>query len=445
MASEPSFRDRASLLLSGLPQGREVRAYLDQFSADGPDGEGACFAVVKVGGALMAAALETLADRLTLLQALGLRPVVVFGAGPQLDRRLAEAGLGTERRDGLRVTPPAAMTVVAEEAARAGLALVEAMRARGGNAVLAPPGLVTARLLDEARYGRVGEVARVDTEALRGLLASGTLPLIGCAQLDEAATLLNVNADDVARRVALAMRPQKIVFLTGTGGLLDDEGRIVDSINLATDEAGLREAPWLTGGMRLKVDQISALLDELPLSTSVSMTDAENLVRELFTHGGAGTLIRRGERVVIEDHADVGVLTPLIERAFGRALAPGYWHGVDPAYVVRTERTRAAALVTRMPGGLHCLDKFAVDPDARGEGLAKTVWAVLRERSPRLVWRSRAANPFNAFYAGQADGFLRRGPWWVFWHGDADEAALAAAPGLAARPPDFEDHEGYEG
>ena len=441
--ANPSFRDRAQLLLSGLPQGREVRAYLDQFSASGPNGEGACFAVVKVGGALMAEALETLADRLALLQSLGLRPVVVFGAGPQLDARLAAGGIGTERRDGLRVTPPAAMTVVAEETARTGLALVEAMRARGGAAVLAPPGTITARLLDEAKYGRVGAVARVDTDALSGLLASGTLPLIGCAHLDQAAQLLNVNADDVARQVALALRPQKIVFLTGTGGLLDADGQIISSINLATDEAALRDAAWLSGGMRLKIDQISALLAELPLSTSVSMTDAGNLVRELFTHGGAGTLIRRGERVVVEDHADTERLTPLVERAFGRALAPGYWHGVDPAYVVRTERTRAAAVVTRL-GDLHCLDKFAVDPDARGEGLAKAVWAVLRERSPRLVWRSRAANPFNAFYAAQADGFLRRGPWHVFWHGDADEAALAAAPSLASRPPDFQDHEGYE-
>jgi acetylglutamate kinase len=437
--AEAAFRNQASLLLAGLPQGREVRAYLEQFSAAGQG----CFAVIKVGGALMGAELHVLADRLALLQGLGLRPVVVFGAGPQLDAALEAAGIGTERRDGLRVTPAEAMPLVAAETARTGLALVEAMRARGGHAVLTPPGTVLAELQDEDRYGRVGAVARVDADALRGLLASGVVPLIGCAHLDAQARLLNVNADDVARSVALALRPQKIVFLTGTGGLLDERGEIVSSINLATDEEALRGAPWLTGGMALKVRQISQLLAELPLSTSVSMTDADDLLSELFTHGGAGTLIRRGERILVEEEADAARLTPLIEEAFGRRLVPGYWSSLDDlAYTVRTENTRAGAVVRRT-GGLDLLDKFAVAPSARGEGLAKAVWRVLRERSPRMVWRSRAENPFNAFYAAQADGFLRRGRWHVYWHGDADEAALAASRHLASRAPDFEDASGY--
>ncbi|MBB4658418.1 acetylglutamate kinase [Parvularcula dongshanensis] len=432
--TEPSFRDQASLLLANLREGREVRAYLDQFSA----ADEGCFAVVKVGGALMAQELETLADRLALLQALGLRPVIVFGAGPQLDGRLGAAGIGTERRDGLRVTPAPAMPIVAAETARTGLLLVEAMRARGGNAVLVPPGTITARLLDAERYGHVGEVAGIDEEALRGLLASGMVPLIGCAHLDAEARLLNVNADDVARQVALALRPQKIVFLTGTGGMLDGEGRIVDSINLATDLEGLRAADWVHGGMALKLDQIAQLLSELPLSSSVSMTDANNLVRELFTHGGAGTLIRQGERILTEEGADARALTPLIERAFGRRLRPDYWQRLDAAYSIRTENTRAAAIVTDL-GPMHCLDKFAVDPDARGEGLAKAVWARLKARSPRLVWRSRARNPFNAFYASEADGFLRRGFWHVYWYGDADLAAIELGEKLASLPPDFEE------
>ena len=430
--AEATFRDRAQLLLANLREGREVRAYLDQFSRS----EDGCFAVIKVGGALMADALDTLADRLALLQLLGLRPVVVFGAGPQLDARLHAAGIAKERREGLRVSPPAAMPIVAAETARTGLALVEALRQRGGHAVLTPPGTITARLLDADRYGHVGDVARVDEEALRGLLSSGFTPLIGCAHLDAEARLLNVNADDVASAVALALRPQKIVFLTGTGGMLDGEERLIDTINLATDLEALRAASWVHGGMRLKIDRIAGLLDALPLSTSVSMTDAENLVRELFTHSGAGTLVRRGERIIVED-ADPERLTPLIERAFGQTLAPGYWDRTNALYTVRTERTRAAAVVTD-GGPVHVLDKFAVDPGARGEGLAKAVWQVLRERSPNLVWRSRAANPFNAFYNAQADGFLRAGFWHVYWHGLELDAALRLGRTLADAPPDFE-------
>ena len=431
--AEPGFRERAQLLLANLREGREVRAYLDQFSAAG---EG-CFAVIKVGGALMAEELDALADRLTLLQALGLRPVVVFGAGPQLDARLEAAGLGTERRDGLRVTPAEAMPIVADEAARTGLSLAEAMAARGGRAVLAPPGALTAAPLDEAAYGRVGRIASVDEDAFAALLHTGVVPLVGPAHLDAEARLLNVNADDVAHALALALRPLKIVFLTGTGGMLDADGRLLDTVNLATDWAVLRDAPFVQGGMRVKLDRIADLLARLPLSSSVSMTDARNLVRELFTHGGAGTLIRQGERILVEEAPAPDAYAPLIERAFGQPLAPGYWDRVRPLYAVRTERTRAAAIVTD-GGPVHVLDKFAVDPDARGEGLAKAVWNTLRGRSANLVWRSRAANPFNAFYDAQADGFLRAGFWHVYWHGLELDAALAIGRQLADAPPDFE-------
>ena len=430
--ADTGFRERAQLLLANLREGREVRAYLDQFSAAG---EG-CFAVIKVGGALMAEELDALADRLTLLQALGLRPVVVFGAGPQLDARLTAAGLGTERRDGLRVTPPPAMPIVADETARTGLLLAEAMATRGGRAVLAPPGALTAVALDEEAYGRVGRVASVDTDAFAGLLASGLVPLVGPAHLDAEARLLNVNADDVAQALALSLRPLKIVFLTGTGGMMGADGRLIDTVNLATDWASLRDAPFVQGGMRVKLDRIADLLGQLPLSSSVSMTDVGGMVRELFTHGGSGTLIRQGERIVVEEAPPPGTYAPLIERAFGQPLAPDYWDRVRPLYAVRTERTRAAAIVTD-GGPVHVLDKFAVDPSARGEGLAKAVWGTLRARSPNLVWRSRAQNPFNAFYDAQADGFLRAGFWHVYWHGLELDAALKLGRQLAEAPPDF--------
>jgi acetylglutamate synthase len=72
---------------------------------------------------------------------------------------------------------------------------------------------------------------------------------------------------------------------------------VIDSINLSTDYEHLMQQPWINGGMRVKIEQIKDLLDALPLTSSVSITRPAELAKELFTHKGSGTLVRRGERV----------------------------------------------------------------------------------------------------------------------------------------------------
>jgi acetylglutamate kinase len=76
-------------------------------------------------------------------------------------------------------------------------------------------------------------------------------------------------------------------------------------------------------------------------------------------------------------------------------------------------------LIARV-GDFAYLDKFAILEDARGEGLARTVWAQVTADHPILYWRSRTENGFNAFYAEEADGSVKRGPWTIFWKGEPD-------------------------
>jgi acetylglutamate kinase len=434
MAShETSFKERVSLLLAGLEEGREVRAYLRRFSEETTG----CFAVVKVGGAVVEESLSELADALALLHYLGLPPVVVYGSGPQLDRDLAAAGIAEERVDGMRVTGEAAIPLVATAASRAGLAINDALRRRGSFAFMSQSHL-EAKLLDHDRYGYVGDIQKVDGEALTQLLGAGVIPLIGCTHPDSRGQLLNVNADNVAKAIILALRPQKIVFVTGTGGLLDADGQMIDSINLAAEGEGLFDQSWLTGGMRHKVREIAKLLASLEPSASVSVTGAKDMVRELFTHSGAGTLIRQGERIERLGPEAAGSLAPLIEAAFGRRLRKAYWESLMPDYILASEKGRAGAIVTSI-GGVPLLDKFAVSEGARGEGLAKSLWQRLGEHSPQLIWRSRRENPFNSYYSARADGFVRRGPWTVYWTGPEIESRIGGlADELSARPPDFE-------
>ncbi|MEM1381190.1 MAG: acetylglutamate kinase [Pseudomonadota bacterium] len=432
--ADRSFQDRVELLLKGLEEGREVRAYLRRFRERGQG----CFAVIKVGGAIVDSDLETLAEALSLLHAMGLPPIVVYGAGPQLNERLADLGVTEERRDGLRVTPESVMPTVAAAAAQMGHRLIDAMQRRGAAAVSVHPGTVAVHVLDKDRYGMVGDVEAVDADALVSLLSTGMVPLISCVHADATGQLLNINADNVARAVAEALTPQKVVFVTSTGGILNESNEIVSSINLATERDEIFAAPWLQGGMRHKLGEIADLLDRLPLASSVSMTSVSGLIRELFTHSGSGTLIRRGEAIVSQASPRREDFEGLIETAFKKTLKADYWETFSPRYALLSEQKRAGAVVSSV-AGVDFLDKFAVLSSARGEGLAKTLWHALVDASPQLVWRSRRENPFNGFYHAQADGSVQRGPWTVYWVGRPLEARISAlADDIAAVPGHFE-------
>ena len=212
------------------------------------------------------------------------------------------------------------------------------------------------------------------------------------------------------------------MFLTGTGGLLDGDGRVIDSINLSTEYDTLMDQPWINGGMRVKIEQIKQLLDALPLSSSVSITRPDELAKELFTHKGSGTLVRRGERVLQAsswDELDVERLRDLIDSAFGRRLVDDYFERtrLHRAYV--SENYRAAVILTE-EGGVPYLDKFAVLDEAQGEGLGRAVWQLMRDAQPRLFWRSRLGNPINAFYDAEAEGSVKQTMWRAYWYGLGD-------------------------
>jgi acetylglutamate kinase len=276
-------------------------------------------------------------------------------------------------------------------------------------------------------------------------LRSGSIPVIASLGETREGQILNINADFAANELVRALQPYKIVFLTGTGGLLDGNGQVIDSINLSTEYAQLMQQPWISGGMRLKIEQIRELLDVLPLASSVSITRPSELAKELFTHKGSGTLVRRGERVLTAtswEGLDTARLRGLVESAFGRRLLPDYFERTRLHRCYVSENYRAAMIVT-LEDGVPYLDKFAVLDEAQGEGLGRAVWQVMRDETPTLFWRSRHGNAVNPFYFSQADGSIRRPHWQVFWYGlDSMDAIGRAVAHCQAHPPTLQDASG---
>ncbi|MGI8561728.1 MAG: acetylglutamate kinase, partial [Luteimonas sp.] len=376
MQAHQQTRQTIVRLLSSMASAKEISQYLKRFSQL----DAKRFAVVKVGGAVLRDDLEALTSSLAFLQEVGLTPIVVHGAGPQLDADLAAAGIEKRTVEGLRVTSPEALAVVRRVFQASNLRLVEALQQADARAKSLTGGVFEADYLDQDTYGLVGEIGRVNLAPIEASLQAGSIPVIASLGETPGGQILNVNADFAASALVRALQPYKIIFLTGTGGLLDQQGALIDSINLSTEFETLMQASWLNGGMRVKLQQIKDLLDGLPLASSVSITRPADLAKELFTHTGSGTLVRRGERVLQAsqwDELDLPRLRTLIESSFGRELAAGYFESTPLLRAYVSEHYRAAVILTQVDGGAY-LDKFAVLDDAQGEGLGRAVWQVMR-------------------------------------------------------------------
>ena len=423
-------------LLSQLGGSREAREYLNKFQRR----DSSQFAVVKVGGEILLNNLQQLASALGFLYHVGLFPVVLHGAGKQLDLALAEAGMESVKVDGIRVTTPDVMSVIRPVMYQQNTGLVEALECLGIRSRSVQHGVFECEVLDRQKYGLVGNVTQVSLEQIRSAVQSGALPIVTCLGETAGGQVLNVNADVAAAQLVLAIEPQKVIFLTPTGGLLDEDGQIISAISLAGDFKRLVESDWVHSGMRVKLIQIAELLSKLPPTSSVSITSAENLTKELFTHRGAGTLIRQGEEFKVRSDFDqdlIGQLNSLLQLCFDRTLRDEYFQQLKNANVILANSGRAAAIIDQTSFGVPYLDKFAVTPTAQGEGLGAALWEQIRQKNSQLYWRSRVANPVNSWYARQSDFCCKREGWVVYGYGIQDWKTIGMLCDDAAQRPEL--------
>jgi acetylglutamate synthase len=105
-------------------------------------------------------------------------------------------------------------------------------------------------------------------------------------------------------------------------------------------------------------------------------------------------------------------LSDLMYSSFGRRIKDSALE--KAAYAFLEENYRGAALLEQHGSGWY-LSKFAVDRQARGEGLAAEIWAELTADNPPLFWRARNTNPINHWYRRHADGFHDTDDWSIFW------------------------------
>jgi len=264
--------------------------------------------VIKYGGAAMQEPelKRAFAQDITLLQYLGIHPVVVHGGGPQIGKVLAKMEIPTRFVDGLRVTDESTMDVVEMVlAGKINKEIVNLINTAGGAAVglSGKDGqLLKAQKMEFYRpredeppeiidIGLVGEVTAVNTHLIRTLQAQHFIPVIAPVGVGKAGETYNINADLVAGAVAAALGAAKLILLTDVPGVLDREGHLISSLT-RRQAVTLMEEEIVVGGMLPKIKCCLEALDEGVAKAHILDGRALHAVLlEIFTDTGIGTEI----------------------------------------------------------------------------------------------------------------------------------------------------------
>ena len=300
-----SLVEKASILTEALP-------WLETYAGK--------IVVIKYGGHAMIDddLRRAFAQDIVFMKRCGLHPVVVHGGGPQISAMLTRLGIVSEFRGGLRVTSPEAMEdvrmVLVGQVGRDLVGLINSHSTVAVGLSGEDGGLFTAQrrgtVIDgeEIDLGLVGDVMSVRTEAVEGLIGSGSVPVVASIAPDVNGVAHNVNADTAAAALAVALEAERLVVLTDVAGLYRDWPNSKDVITelSATELRGLM--PTLESGMVPKMEAcLRAVEGGLTRATVADGRVPHALLLEIFTNVGIGTmvtqdgLIRLGSRVFSRD------------------------------------------------------------------------------------------------------------------------------------------------
>ena len=279
---------------------RYVRAYRDHVF------------VVKLGGDVLAdrEVLDQVAAQLALLYSLSIRLVVVHGGGPQASAMSRRLGQEPQLIAGRRVTDNGALEVA--KMVYAGLLNTDLLAALREHEIQAvglsgvDADLLTARrrppvrVVDdngtarEVDFGHVGDIELADPRVLTTLLDARFVPVVASLAGDGDGNVYNVNADTVAESLAVALKAQKLIFLTGAPGVLRDRDDPTSLVTFADPDelAALMASGALSGGMRPKVEAcIRAATGGVERTHIIDGRTPDSLLLEVFTGAGCGTMI----------------------------------------------------------------------------------------------------------------------------------------------------------
>jgi acetylglutamate kinase len=287
-------------------------------------------------------------------------------------------------------------------------------------------------------------------DSVRTDLRNGVIPILVFDDPSEPSVSRFHHLGDIAAQLA----SRKIVVVRQHGAIGTDVDRDaelapqypllmgrngISVINLRAEFDLFRQRKLLADNDLTLLDDIQSLYERVSTPSLVfNVTGPFDILKELFTVKGAGTVVRRGTSITkFERYGDLDQerLRRLVESSFGRTLLPHLFERPLLAAYIAPEYHGAAVLEPSPIGAI--LSKFVVDPVAQGEGMGRDIWQAMILEQPSVIWRARSKNPICSWYAWQCDGMVRRGYWTVYWRGVEPDRVPEVVELMLARPDDL--------
>ena len=267
--------------------------------------------MVKLGGSILQddKLLESIAEDIFAIQAVGVRVIVVHGGGPAINLELERRQIKWEFIDGLRVTTPEMMKVIEMVlCGNVNRRIVRSLNNTGLRAVgFSGADALTLMCKPSSKVlGLVGEIENVNPHVInqdlkmQDDLGRWGVPVIAPVGTDKMGTSYNINADWAASRIASSLGVTKMLFLTDQDGILDNDGKLINELD-AGELVQLIEDGTVKGGMLAKAKTVLYAVQHKV--TDVHILNARRphaLIEELFTDAGVGTVCRLRSRFKVK-------------------------------------------------------------------------------------------------------------------------------------------------
>ena len=278
--------DRANVLAEALP-------YIQKYYGK--------TIVVKYGGnAMISEGLRhAVISDIILLHLVGIRVVVVHGGGPEISGMLKKIGKESKFVDGLRYTDEETMDIVQQVlCGKVNKDLVATLNRTGGKAVGLcgmDGALFEAKMLDDGKYGQVGEIVNVNPAAVETALAHGYIPVVSTvAQGVDAECAYNINADTAAAKLATALGAERLILLTDVRGLLrdpKDESTLIPSLTISQVPELVQDG-IISGGMIPKIECcVESVRSGVKSAVILDGRIEHSILIELLSDEGIGTML----------------------------------------------------------------------------------------------------------------------------------------------------------
>ena len=271
------------------PPTQEIEKYVKKYSKEK--------IVIKCGGRVLLDPdlFNNFINDVTILQKLGLTPIIVHGGGPRIKNKLDELNIETKFIMGLRVTDEKVIKIVEDVMIEFNREIVTALEKKSCKAKSITVKENNTIYVEQKNkeLGYVGKITKVDDKLIKNLIKENFIPVVSPMGLDDKKQTYNINADTAAGALATSLKSRRLMLMTDVEGVYDKSKKLISEIK-PTEAEKLIYDETISEGMIPKIRTcINAVNNGVRGVVVIDGRKPHSILFELFSDKGSGTLIRK--------------------------------------------------------------------------------------------------------------------------------------------------------